>query len=118
MRFIKVLLLVVVFFLSMVFFQQNNVELSQTVTLQFDLLFRSWTSIPLPIYFLILSSFLLGAVLAIALTCVKNISLRNDLRRSRKQIKKLEKEVNSLRTMAIEEAPTADVGSIASDHTA
>ncbi len=116
MRFIKVLGLVVVFFLTMVFFQQNTAELSQTITLKFDLLFESWTTIPLPIYFLILGAFALGAVVVVLFFFIERIRLGAAVRKARRQSKKFEKEVNALRTqplngsdaIAVEPAPEAD----------
>ncbi|KAF1077781.1 hypothetical protein MKHDV_00241 [Halodesulfovibrio sp. MK-HDV] len=79
MRFIKVLLLVVVFFLCMVFFQQNTAELSQAITLKVDLLYQSWETIPLPIYFLILGAFCFWRLCCyfLLLTRTSSLGLRN-----------------------------------------
>lgn len=114
MRFLKVLALVIVFFLTMVFFQQNTGELSQAVTLKFDLLFKAWSTIPLPIYFLILGAFTLGAVIAVLFFLIERIRLGAAVRKARRQVKKLEKEVNALRTRpldAIESLPAAEASS-------
>ncbi|MCG8530820.1 MAG: LapA family protein [Desulfovibrionales bacterium] len=103
MRFIKVLLLVVVFFLCMVFFQQNTAELSQVITLKVDLLYKAWESIPLPIYFLILGAFVLGAFVVTFFFILERVRLGSAVRKARKQVKKLEKEVNALRTNPLDE---------------
>ena len=111
MRFIKVLLLVAVFFICMVFFQQNTAQLSQTITLKMDLLYQAWESIPLPVYFLILGAFVLGAVAVTLIFIIERFRLCASLRKARKQVKKLEKEVNALRTSPLDEGsavPTID----------
>ncbi|UZP68296.1 LapA family protein [Desulfovibrio mangrovi] len=115
MRFIKVLGLVIVFFLTMVFFQQNTAELSQTITLKFDLLFQSWSTIPLPIYFLILGAFALGAMVVILFFFVERIRLGAAVRKARKQSKKLEKEVNALRTQPLEASEPLAVEAVSAE---
>ena len=106
MRFIKVLMLVVIFFLCMVFFQQNTAELSQVITLKVDLLYKAWESIPLPIYFLILGAFVLGAFAVTFFFILERVRLGSAVRKARKQVKKLEKEVNALRTNPLDEKAT------------
>ena len=106
MRFIKVLLLVVVFFLCMVFFQQNTAELSQSITLKVDLLYQSWETIPLPIYFLVLGAFVLGAFIVTFFFILERVRLGSAVRKARKQIKKLEKEVTALRTNPLDDKAT------------
>ncbi len=101
MRFIKVLGLVIIFFVAMVFFQQNTEELSQNIVLKFDLLFGAWSSIPLPIYFLILGAFVLGAVISVLFFFVERVRLGASLRGARRRCKKLEKEVTALKTQPL-----------------
>ncbi|MFV0421580.1 LapA family protein [Oleidesulfovibrio sp.] len=112
MRFIKVLGLVLLFFVSMLFFVQNTQVLSQPITLRFDLFMGAWQTIPLPFYFLLLMGFLVGALATLVYFIAERIRLGAALRRARKQIGRLEKEVNSLRTLPLEEAnqlPAAEV---------
>ena len=65
MRYLKVLALVVLFFLSMVFFIQNTPELSKEVTLSIELFSYKFMSQPLPYYLLILIAFAAGSVLCL-----------------------------------------------------
>ena len=68
MRYVKVLLLAVFFFLSLVFLFQNQTVLNQKLTLQFNLLaIPNMTSIELPFYYLILASFLAGCCITLVL---------------------------------------------------
>ena len=68
MRYIKVLLLVLLIFFSLVFFFQNQTALSTAMTLKLNLFFvAEMTSIPLPFYFIVIVAFFVGALLAVAL---------------------------------------------------
>ena len=67
MRYIKALVLVLIFFVAMIFLFQNQASLSQTLSFRLDLLFMpAMTSIELPFYFVLLAAFLLGAILCSA----------------------------------------------------
>ena len=68
MRYVKVLILALFFFLCLVFLFQNQNVLSQKLTLELNLLaIPKMTSIELPFYFIILVSFLAGCVMALLL---------------------------------------------------
>ena len=108
MRFVKVLVLVLVFFISMMFFVQNNAVLSQAVTLKLDLFFdTAWSSIELPFYFMVLCAFLLGALCTMLMLMVSRLRAGAALRRANKRIRVLEKELNSLRNLPLEAARKA-----------
>ena len=70
MRFIKVLLLIVVFTCGLLFFIQNSKELETALTLKFSLYYGdlSWTGKPLPFFVIVLAAFVVGAF-AWAVTC-------------------------------------------------
>ncbi len=66
MRYIKVLLIAVFFFLALIFFFQNQTVLSQRIPLTMDFIFvPPFTSVPLPFYFLVVSGFLVGCILSL-----------------------------------------------------
>ena len=68
MRYIKVFLLVLLFFVIMMLFVQNQASFSDPVTLKFDPMFAPvMESMPLPRYALLLMSFALGAVVVLAM---------------------------------------------------
>ena len=68
MRYIKVFLLVLLFFVIMMLFVQNQASFSDPVTLKFDPMFAPvMESMPLPRYSLLLISFALGAVVVLAM---------------------------------------------------
>ncbi len=103
MRFLKVLILILLFFASMLFFVQNTQALSMTIALELDLFVQAWRSIPLPLYFLLLFSFVLGALITLGYCIAERLRMGAALRRARKQINDLEQEVTSLRTLPLEE---------------
>ena len=103
MRFIKFVLLVLFFLFFMVFFIQNNQILSQTMSLQFSLFIKTWNSVPLPFYFLLLLAFVFGALLSLCYLVAEKIRLHSQLRQCRIQLHHLEQEVTSLRNLPLED---------------
>lgn len=105
MRYIKVLVLVLLFFLSMVFFFQNQAPLSQEIVLTLNLFFiPQMTSIGLPIYLISLAAFALGAILALLVLVWDKVNLTARLMKSGWQVHALEKEVQKL-TAAQQQTP-------------
>ncbi|EPR42296.1 protein of unknown function DUF1049 [Desulfovibrio sp. X2] len=104
MRYLKVLILALIFVASMIFFIQNTPIFSETIQLQLEILGYRWTSVAMPIYLVVLLSFLLGAVLAILYFFIEKVRLSGMLRSATAKVKKLEDEVASLR--AAQETPS------------
>lgn len=99
MRYVKVLLLVLVFFLSMVFFFQNQEALSKEMTLKLHLFYTDpMVSIPLPFYFLVLASFLAGATLTICVLVWDKFHLSARLMKATWRVRALEKDLARLQT--------------------
>ena len=118
MRFIRVFLAICIFFLAVIFVVQNSEFLGQTTQFKLDLFVfdNVQKSIPLPLYFVILAAFLLGGLAAIFFLICDRIRLSLGLRKARRKIKHLERELHSLRTLPLsvgsgsvltEESPTA-----------
>lgn len=109
MRYLKVFIFILIFFITMMFFVQNNDVLQQVVTLKLDFFINpAWSSIPLPFYFMVLAAFLIGAICAMLLLIYDRLRLANNLRKANKRIRILEKEVNSLRTLPLKDADDAE----------
>lgn len=63
MRYIKVLILAIFFFLAMIFFFQNQAPLSQQTELGLNLFFLPpMKAIALPFYFIVIAAFLVGCL--------------------------------------------------------
>ena len=94
MRYIKVFLLVVLFFVVMMFFVQNQASFSDPVTLKFDPMFMpEVTSMPLPRYALLLICFALGALVVLAMLMWDRVTLSSRLAASRRREASLQKQL-------------------------
>ena len=105
MRFIRVLSLLAVFFLSMMFFVQNHEAFSQSVALQANFFLWSWMSLPLPFYFLLLAGFVCGGLFALVYFFTERLRLAKLVRDMRKERDRLAEEVASLRNLPLNERP-------------
>ena len=94
MRYIKVLLLAVVFFLALVFFFQNQGALSQSMVLTLNLFFiPAMSSIALPFYFLVIAAFACGALMTLGFLVWDKVNLTARLMKQKWQISSLEREL-------------------------
>jgi len=94
MRYIKVFLLVLVFFLVMMFFVQNQASFAEPVTLRLDLMFLPpMDSMPLPMYSIMLICFALGALVVLAMLMWDRMAITGQLALARRKIKALEKQI-------------------------
>ena len=94
MRYIKVFLLVLVFFVVMMFFVQNQASFSDPVTLRLDVLFLpSMESMPIPLYAIMLACFAVGAVLVLLMLIWDRIVVMGRLSASHRKITALEKKL-------------------------
>ena len=95
MRYIKVFLFVLLFFLIMMLFVQNQASFSDPVTLKFDPMFAPvMESMPLPRYALLLMSFALGAVVVLAMLLWDRLSLSSRLGAARRRANSLQKQLD------------------------
>jgi ATP adenylyltransferase len=109
MRYIKVLLLVLIFFVSMLFFFQNQEALGKEMALKLNLFFLPpMKPLALPTYFVLLAGFLLGALFAIAFLLWDKISLSAKLLKAQWKVRSLEKEVAQYATKAATIATPAE----------
>lgn len=98
MRYLKVLILVILFFLIMTFFVQNQEAFSQASALKLDLLFCSpIESSPLPFYSLLIISFVLGALCVLIMLMWDRLSLSARLGSTKMKVNSLEKELAKAR---------------------
>jgi hypothetical protein len=100
MRFIKVLLLLVIFVTGLIFFVQNSAALGTNLQLKFDLFYKdlSWQVQAIPFYFVVLAAFGLGMLFAVLMLFIDRLRLGCTLMGSKRAVRTLEREVNRLRT--------------------
>ncbi len=94
MRYLKVFILVVVFFLVMLFFVQNQASFDEPVVLTLDLMFVPvMESFPLPLYSIMLICFTLGGFLVLLMLMWDRVSLTARCTTARSKVSGLEKKL-------------------------
>lgn len=101
MRYLKAILLSLLFVVSMLFFVQNNGPLSTSLQLELNLIAVHLYSLPLPLYVFVLAGFLLGSVFTLGFLIVDRVRLSLELKALRKQYSALEDETLALRTLPL-----------------
>jgi lipopolysaccharide assembly protein A len=102
MKYLRIAVLILLFFLSMLFFVQNQEILSKTTRLYLSIFGLELHSKEIPYYLIILLAFVAGGFVTLAYFLAEKIRLGAELKRSKSKIKNLEEEVKSLRNMPLE----------------
>lgn len=115
MRYIKVIFLIALFFFSMLFFIQNTELISTTISLKLDIFGNTFATPNIPVYFLILLAFVLGALFTLIYLISDRMKLSKQVKEYRQKISELEKELTSLRNIPLNDndyvAPNTTEGS-------
>ncbi len=99
MRYLKVFLLVLIFFIVMMFFVQNQASFSDPVILKLDLLIiPEMESIPLPLYSVMLICFALGAFIVLLMLMWDRVTISSRAIAARRKAMNLEKKLNQVET--------------------
>lgn len=102
MRYIKVVLLVLIFFFFAIFVAQNHGLLGQDISFRLDLfVIPPLESIPMPLYFVMLIALVLGALVCVLFLAGDRIKMTFAMHRANKRINLLEQEVASLRALPL-----------------
>ncbi len=113
MRFLKALWLAVFFFFSLIFFIQNSEALGHKLSLKMDFYYFNyvWSNTAVPFYFVIMVGFFAGALLILGYLLLDQLRTKSDLRRCRKQVRVLDRELKKLREIPLQETtPLIEVG--------
>ena len=107
MRFIKVLLLIVIFTCGLLFFIQNSKALETPLTLGFSLYYGdlAWTGKPLPFFVVVLAAFVVGALFSAAYLLMERVRLGCSLLKCKNDLRGKDKELARLRAAAEKTAP-------------
>lgn len=97
MRFVKFVLFVLFFLFSMVFFVQNQTQLSNALDLKFQLFTLSWQSQPLPFYLIVLIFFVLGALFSTIFFVIDRIRIGSACREAQYKAQNLQSELDALK---------------------
>lgn len=101
MRFLALILIVAVFCLALVFTYQNKDQLA-------SLTFGSRTTGPIPIFIIILGSFLLGVIFTSVIGIIEGMKMRVGNTRQKRRIKKLQAEVDAMRNLPLSSSTEED----------
>ncbi len=101
MRAFRTVVSIILIILVLVFIYENTQTLGQTVELRFDLYLLKLSSGSIPIYLLILFSFLIGLFGAASYSLFKRIQIKGETRRLKKVLRAKEGELNSLRNLPV-----------------
>lgn len=106
MRFIKVLLLLVLFIFGLLFFVQNSDALATGLKLKFNLYYGfAWEAEKeIPFYFVVLASFGVGMLFATGLLFIDRIRLSCNLMSEKRSVRSLKNEVERMRNSQAKEA--------------
>lgn len=97
MRYLKVFILVLVFFIVMMFFVQNQASFADPVVLKLDLLvIEPIETIPLPLYSVMLICFALGAFLVLLMLMWDRVALSSRVMAARRRANAFEKKLNKV----------------------
>ncbi len=99
MRYLKVFLLVLIFFIVMMFFVQNQASFADPVVLKLDLFFMEpLESFPLPLYSVMLICFALGAFIVLLMLMWDRLTLSSRAMAARRRAIALEKKLAKVET--------------------
>ncbi len=95
MKFVKALILIVLFVLVVVFVIQNKESFLVLLNLKFNVFGWNWSS-SLPVYWALVISFLIGAILVWLYLLSDSIRKNRELKAYRQRIEELEEELESM----------------------
>lgn len=101
MRYVKMLVMLALFFVFMVMFAQNLEHLSHALGLHLELFGKHIFGFEAPIYMFVLGGFALGGILCTLYFLCEKIRLTRELSVAKKKIASLEQEVTSLRNLPL-----------------
>ncbi len=94
MRFLALILIVAVFCVALVFTYQNK---EQTASLTLG----SWTSEPIPVFIIILGSFLLGVIFTSIIGIIEGMKMRVANAKLKRRNRRLQAEVDAMRNLPL-----------------
>ena len=103
MRYIKALLVILLFVFGLTFFLQNSQLFTATLSVRFEFLDWGGRFQPIPLYMFILFAFLVGGLVSFLYLAADKLKLHKELKRRKSRISSLEKELSSLRNMSLDE---------------
>lgn len=108
MRYIKFLVLIALFVVTMALFAQNMDSLGSPIALGLSLFGTQVFALQYPVYMYLLSTFFVGALLTLIYFFCEKVRMGRELSLANKKLATLEQEVNSLRNLPLEDSLPGD----------
>ncbi len=102
MRWIKAIFWTLILVIVVTFVVQNLQSMNQTIYLNFDFYFLSFST-AIPLYMLTMGVFLLGVLFGVGYTFKAWLAKVAEVRKKSKEIKQLKKELDDLRNLPLTE---------------
>lgn len=97
-RFITAIVLIVLVCAIII---QNHMAMSTSVVFRLNLWFKEFTSVPIPLYFVVPLTFIFGVLITWFYGMIMHYRLRRDIKALEKGLREKDKELNSLRNLPI-----------------
>jgi uncharacterized integral membrane protein len=101
MKALKAPFITIIGAILLIFVIQNIDTLNQTIDLRLDLYIFDFDSGVIPIYLIIIISYLIGMIVAASYGFYQRIQLKGENRRLKRTLKEREEELNSLRNLPV-----------------
>lgn len=95
MKFIKMLVLLILFLCGIVFFIQNSIFITYKIALNFDFMGTKWQSEPIPLYVYLLCAFALGAILTFLYLLTEKLRLSSEVKNLKSRVSQLEQQLEA-----------------------
>ena len=115
MKYVRITIYALVFVLAVVFIQQNLEYFAQDITIRLNLHYFRFSSMPIPIYVLLLLSFLAGVIIASLYGVMDRIRTKSRLRSECRERARLQKELESLKPSEAAVVKSVDTPSVPSE---
>jgi len=106
LRVLSAILFFIVLALSFVFLQQNYSSFDQAVEIQYNILVYKIEPIKIPVYALMVLSWISGVLITFCIELVAWFRVRAKISQQTKTIKRMERELQDLRTLPLTDTGT------------
>jgi len=103
-RVISAILFFIILVLSFVFLQQNYEAFDQAISIHYNIILFKVAPVVVPVYVLMVLSWMAGVLLVFFLELIAWFRMRSKMAEQSKTIKRMEKELQDLRTLPFTDA--------------
>ena len=101
MKHLRFIIAIVLIVLVCAIIIQNHLAMSTSVVFRLNLLFKEFTSVPIPLYAVVPLTFIFGVLITWFYGMIEHYRLKRDIKALAKGLREKDKELNSLRNLPI-----------------